>query len=130
VIHALLIVLVAIIGAGPVILLVLIVLHWRPRDDRPVAEVRPRRDQVSDHLRSCPRCGYHLRGTIDAGLDRCPECGRTFTLAELLIGNADASATPGSINPRDVVLPGRPVVLAGLVTGLVIIFLAWALLAI
>ena len=28
----------------------------------------------------CPKCGYDLFATIDAGLHRCPECGAGFVL--------------------------------------------------
>ena len=29
----------------------------------------------------CPQCGYDLRGTINANLEQCPECGTAFRLA-------------------------------------------------
>lgn len=28
--------------------------------------------------RYCPACRYNLTGSIDAGLDRCPECGQSI----------------------------------------------------
>ena len=35
---------------------------------------------TSGMARACPRCGYDLSATIDAGLHRCPECGAGFVV--------------------------------------------------
>ncbi len=35
---------------------------------------------TSGMARACPKCGYDVSATIDAGLHRCPECGAGFVV--------------------------------------------------
>jgi len=54
-----------------------------------------RASRISDSGRAdipCPKCGYNLRGLMEA---RCPECGTRFTLDELLA--AQSSQIVGEI---------------------------------
>lgn len=37
----------------------------------------------------CPKCGYNLTGLREA---RCPECGATYTLDELVVTLAEQRA--------------------------------------
>jgi hypothetical protein len=65
----------------------------------------------SDHLppfaRACPDCGYDLTGSIDAGRDRCPECGMSFTIDELLMVHlSNGEGEPRSISPHEWTIRG------------------------
>ncbi len=35
---------------------------------------------TSGMARACPKCGYDVSATIDAGIHRCPECGAGFVV--------------------------------------------------
>lgn len=37
---------------------------------------------------TCPGCGYDLSGTLEAPEQRCPECGRAWTVEELALQHA------------------------------------------
>lgn len=37
---------------------------------------------------TCPGCGYDLSGTLEAPEQRCPECGRAWTIEELALQHA------------------------------------------
>ena len=40
----------------------------------------------------CPGCGYDLSGTLEAPEQRCPECGRVWTIEELALQHAQRLA--------------------------------------
>jgi hypothetical protein len=60
------------------------ILAWLPLTVwiwRDTATERAERSGGNDSALSCPTCGYNLTGLSTA---RCPECGSTFTLDELV----------------------------------------------
>jgi hypothetical protein len=62
----------------------------------------------------CPLCGYDLAATFAAGQRRCPECGWTFTEADLqLLGPSNLRGQPRSLAPGDRRISG-PMLLAAL----------------
>ena len=67
----------------------------------------------SEKARPCPVCRYELAATIEAGRNRCPECGWQFTAKDLwvLFEKADAAGMPRSLSPHERRLSGRKLVL-------------------
>lgn len=73
-------------GGGPLLLAYMILiatwaiastLAWRETKAERAARLSGR----GDRLLPCPKCGYNLTGLREA---RCPECGATYTLDELV----------------------------------------------
>lgn len=52
----------------------------------------------------CPRCGYDLRGTVAAGIGRCPECGQEVERARGM-ANEGMTKRGGTGSTGDVGLP-------------------------
>lgn len=70
---------------------------------------------------TCPGCGYDLSGTLEAPQQRCPECGRAWTVDELALQHAQRLA---GVRPPNRVLaaigPGLTIaglLLVGLIFG-------------
>jgi hypothetical protein len=64
------------IACGSVMWIIATIFVWRETADERAARLSSVRDAVV-----CPNCGYNLTGLSGT---RCPECGRQFTLDELL----------------------------------------------
>lgn len=64
-------------GPSPIVWVFLTILIWRES----ATERRDRLRSTGSQVIPCPVCGYNLTGLRDA---RCPECGASFTLNELM----------------------------------------------
>lgn len=64
-------------GPSPIVWVFLTILIWRES----AAERRDRMRKTGSQVIPCPVCGYNLTGLREA---RCPECGTSFTLNELM----------------------------------------------
>ncbi|HEY4259279.1 MAG TPA: hypothetical protein VGM98_03925 [Schlesneria sp.] len=64
---------------SPIAWLIATTLLWRETADERTERLRV----VSKSAVVCPKCGYNLTGLAAT---RCPECGRQYTLDELLAG--------------------------------------------
>jgi hypothetical protein len=64
------------IACGSVAWIILTIFVWREATDERAERLRGSRDAVV-----CPNCGYNLTGLSGT---RCPECGRQYTINELL----------------------------------------------
>ena len=72
----------------------------------------------------CPRCGHDLRATVEAGGNRCPECGWQFTAQDLaLLGPSNAEGQPRTLKPDEKRIRG-PWLLAAIIAGFIVIALA------
>ena len=71
-------------AAAPLLWLVATILIFRETP----GERRARLDQSKQAL-LCPTCGYNLTGLTST---RCPECGATFTLEQLLLNQPSRAA--------------------------------------
>lgn len=47
---------------------------------------------------TCPGCGYDLSGTLESPDQRCPECGRTWTVEELALQHIVCAGRPSRSN--------------------------------
>ncbi len=70
------------------------------------------------HHPLCPDCGYDLLGTVAGGTRICPECGASFTLAELAQGPKEIWTTAKGYRRAVTVLAVRSLVCLGVCTGL------------
>jgi hypothetical protein len=83
---------------------------------------------LAAHARKCPRCGYDLTGSIDAGVSRCPECALEITLQELwMMHCSDPQGRPNSLSPNELRVEGKQL-LRWIMTGLCLLVLVIALL--
>ena len=70
------------------------------------------------HHPLCPDCGYDLLGTVAGGTRICPECGASFTLAELAQGPKEIWTMAKGYRRAVTVLAVRSLVCLGVCTGL------------
>jgi hypothetical protein len=68
-------------GTVPIVWVLATVLLWRETAAERVARLGGLRDGDAGAAIVCPLCGYNLTGLRES---RCPECGASFTLEELL----------------------------------------------
>ena len=66
-------------GVPPIVWVLATVLIWRETPQERMARIAT----LGTDSVSCPVCGYNLTGLREA---RCPECGASFTLDQLLAG--------------------------------------------
>jgi len=82
-----------------------------PTDQQPGSEIPP-----------CALCGYDLRGTVEYGGNRCPECGWKFTPQDLaLIGPSNLEGTPRSLKPGETRVRGGLMVTLLMLAALTVI---------
>ncbi len=70
------------------------------------------------HHPPCPDCGYDLLGTVQAGGRVCPECGVSFTLAELAEGREEIWTPAYGYRRAVTILAARSLVCLPVCTGL------------
>ena len=70
------------------------------------------------HHPLCPDCGYDLLGTVAGGGRVCPECGVSFTLAELAEGRTETWTPAKGYRRAATVLAVRSLVCLPVCTGL------------
>ena len=77
-------------GTVPITWVLSTVLVWRET----AAERLSRLTAHGMPVLACPLCGYNLAGLTEA---RCPECGATFTLEQIVLARPRAGAQPAEL---------------------------------